>query len=217
MQRTRKTALENTTAASDQAIVERVQQGDKEAYNILVLRYQHKVCDIAYKYVNNYVDANDIAQESFIRAYRALANFRGESSFYTWLYRIVSNTAKSYLEQNQKHRYSVDVDDPEFDNQQDVKGLLISNDSPDALLESDELHKIVSQAMEDLPEDLKRAIVLREVEEMSYEDIASIMDTPIGTVRSRIFRARQFIEDRLAQFSQGNQFGAVYAKRVIKK
>ena len=204
MQRTRKTALENTTAASDQAIVERVQQGDKEAYNILVLRYQHKVCDIAYKYVNNYVDANDIAQESFIRAYRALANFRGESSFYTWLYRIVSNTAKSYLEQNQKHRYSVDVDDPEFDGQQDVKGLLISNDSPDALLESDELHKIVSQAMEDLPEDLKRAIVLREVEEMSYEDIASIMDTPIGTVRSRIFRARQFIEDRLAQFSQGN-------------
>ena len=204
MQMTRKTALENTTAASDQAIVERVQQGDKEAYNILVLRYQHKVCDIAYKYVNNYVDANDIAQESFIRAYRALANFRGESSFYTWLYRIVSNTAKSYLEQNQKHRYSVDVDDPEFDNQQDVKGLLISNDSPDALLESDELHKIVSQAMEDLPEDLKRAIVLREVEEMSYEDIASIMDTPIGTVRSRIFRARQFIEDRLAQFSQGN-------------
>ena len=204
MQRTRKTALENTTAASDQAIVERVQQGDKEAYNILVLRYQHKVCDIAYKYVNNYVDANDIAQESFIRAYRALANFRGESSFYTWLYRIVSNTAKSYLEQNQKHRYSVDVDDPEFDNQQDVKGLLITNDSPDALLESDELHKIVSQAMEDLPEDLRRAIVLREVEEMSYEDIASIMDTPIGTVRSRIFRARQFIEDRLAQFSQGN-------------
>lgn len=204
MQRTRKTALDNTTAASDQAIVERVQQGDKEAYNILVLRYQHKVCDIAYKYVNNYVDANDIAQESFIRAYRALANFRGESSFYTWLYRIVSNTAKSYLEQNQKHRYSVDVDDPDFDNQQDVKGLLISNDSPDALLESDELHKIVSQAMEDLPEDLKRAIVLREVEEMSYEDIASIMDTPIGTVRSRIFRARQFIEDRLAQFSQGN-------------
>ena len=204
MQRTRKTALENTTAASDHAIVERVQQGDKEAYNILVLRYQHKVCDIAYKYVNNYVDASDIAQESFIRAYRALANFRGESSFYTWLYRIVSNTAKSYLEQNQKHRYSVDVDDPEFDNQQDVKGLLISNDSPDALLESDELHKIVSQAMEDLPEDLKRAIVLREVEEMSYEDIASIMDTPIGTVRSRIFRARQFIEDRLAQFSQGN-------------
>ena len=204
MQRTRKTALDNTTAASDQAIVERVQQGDKEAYNILVLRYQHKVCDIAYKYVNNYVDANDIAQESFIRAYRALANFRGESSFYTWLYRIVSNTAKSYLEQNQKHRYSVDVDDPDFDNQLDVKGLLISNDSPDALLESDELHKIVSQAMEDLPEDLKRAIVLREVEEMSYEDIASIMDTPIGTVRSRIFRARQFIEDRLAQFSQGN-------------
>lgn len=198
---TKKTALE---AASDQSIVELVQQGDKEAYNILVLRYQHKVCDIAYKYVNNYVDANDVAQESFIRAYRALANFRGESSFYTWLYRIVCNTAKSFLEQNQKHRYSVDVDDPDFDSQQDVRGLLTTNDSPDALLESDELQKIIRQAMDELPEDLKRAIVLREVEEMSYEDIALIMDTPIGTVRSRIFRARQYIEDKMAQFSKGN-------------
>lgn len=198
---TKKTALE---AASDQSIVELVQQGDKEAYNILVLRYQHKVCDIAYKYVNNYVDANDVAQESFIRAYRALANFRGESSFYTWLYRIVCNTAKSFLEQNQKHRYSVDVDDPDFDSQQDVRGLLTTNESPDALLESDELQKIIRQAMDELPEDLKRAIVLREVEEMSYEDIALIMDTPIGTVRSRIFRARQYIEDKMAQFSKGN-------------
>ena len=198
---TKKTALE---AASDQSIVELVQQGDKEAYNILVLRYQHKVCDIAYKYVNNYVDANDVAQESFIRAYRALANFRGESSFYTWLYRIVCNTAKSFLEQNQKHRYSVDVDDPDFDSQQEVRGLLTTNDSPDALLESDELQKIIRQAMDELPEDLKRAIVLREVEEMSYEDIALIMDTPIGTVRSRIFRARQYIEDKMAQFSKGN-------------
>lgn len=198
---TKKTALE---AASDQSIVELVQQGDKEAYNILVLRYQHKVCDIAYKYVNNYFDANDVAQESFIRAYRALANFRGESSFYTWLYRIVCNTAKSFLEQNQKHRYSVDVDDPDFDSQQDVRGLLTTNDSPDALLESDELQKIIRQAMDELPEDLKRAIVLREVEEMSYEDIALIMDTPIGTVRSRIFRARQYIEDKMAQFSKGN-------------
>lgn len=198
---TKKTALE---AASDQSIVELVQQGDKEAYNILVLRYQHKVCDIAYKYVNNYVDANDVAQESFIRAYRALANFRGESSFYTWLYRIVCNTAKSFLEQNQKHRYSVDVDDPDFDSQQDVRGLLTTNDSPDALLESDELQKIIRQAMDELPEDLKRAIVLREVEEMSYEDIALIMDTPIGTVRSRIFRARQYIEDKMDQFSKGN-------------
>lgn len=201
---TKQTALEDTTAASDQDIVERVQRGDKEAYNILVLRYQHKVCDIAYKYVNNYVDANDVAQESFIRAYRALANFRGESSFYTWLYRIVCNTAKSYLEQNQKHRYSVDVDDPDFDSQQDVRGLLTTNESPDALLESDELQEIIRQAMDELPEDLKRAIVLREVEEMSYESISSILDIPIGTVRSRIFRARQHIEEKMAQFSQGN-------------
>lgn len=199
------TPVEDTVAASDSdnEIVKRVQQGEKEAYNILVLRYQHKVCDIAFKYVGNYVDANDVAQEAFIRAYRALNNFRGESSFYTWLYRIVSNTAKSFLEQNQKHRYAVDVDDPDFDNQQDVKGLLVTHDSPDALIESDELQQVINQAMQELPADLKRAIILREVEEMSYEDIAKVMQTPIGTVRSRIFRARQFIEERLAQFSKG--------------
>lgn len=201
------TPVEDTVAASnsdsDHEIVKRVQQGDKEAYNILVLRYQHKVCDIAFKYVGNYVDANDVAQEAFIRAYRALLNFRGDSSFYTWLYRIVSNTAKSFLEQNQKHRYALDVDDPDFDNQQDVKGLLVTHDSPDALIESEELQQVINQAVQELPAELKRAIILREVEEMSYEDIAQVMQTPIGTVRSRIFRARQFIEERLAQFSKG--------------
>lgn len=190
-------------ATDDNALVRRVQEGEKEAYNILVLRYQHKVCEIANRYVNNYVDANDVAQEAFIRAYRAIGNFRGESSFYTWLYRIVSNTAKSYLEQNIKHRYAVDVDDPDFDNQHDVKGMLTTHDSPDALIESEELQKVIDQALNELPDDLKRAIYLREVEGMSYEDIASIMDTPIGTVRSRIFRARQYIEDKMAQFAKG--------------
>ncbi len=200
-----KTPVEDTVAASDSDddIVMRVQQGDKEAYNILVLRYQHKVCDIAFKYVNNYVDANDVAQEAFIRAYRAIGNFRGESSFYTWLYRIVCNTAKSFLEQNQKHRYCVDVDSPDFDNQQDVKGMLVSHDTPDALIESEELQRVIKKAMSELPDELKRAILLREVEGLSYEEIANEMKAPLGTVRSRIFRARQFIEERMAQFSQG--------------
>lgn len=193
-------AQDDTRALSDLAIVKRVQQGDKEAFNILVLRYQYKVCDLAYKYVNNYVDANDIAQEAFIRAYRAIGNFRGESSFYTWLYRIVTNAAKSFLEQNQKRRYSVDIDAPDFDSHHDVRGQLTTLDSPDALLESDELQQVISDAMKALPVDLRRAIYLREVEGLSYEEIAQQMDTPIGTVRSRIFRARQFIEEKMAEF-----------------
>lgn len=197
------TSNNNAPQLSDNEIVKRVQEGDKEAYNILVLRYQHKVCDLANKYVNNYVDANDVAQEAFIRAYRALDNFRGESSFYTWLYRIVINTAKSFLEQNSKLRHSVDVDDLDFDTQQDVHGMLTSHESPDKLIESEELQRVINQAMNELPEDLRKAIVLREVEGMSYEDIASLMETPLGTVRSRIFRARQFIEDKMAQFTQG--------------
>ena len=200
----KKTPVDKVAASdSDNDIVKRVQQGDKEAYNILVLRYQHKVIDIAFKYVNNYVDANDVAQEAFIRAYRALHNFRGESAFFTWLYRIVINTAKSFLEQNQKHRYSVDIDAPDFDSQQDVRGLLVSHESPDSLIESEELQQVITQAMNELPPDLKRAIVLREVDGLSYEDIAAVMDSPIGTVRSRIFRARQFIEDKMVQFAQG--------------
>ncbi len=200
----KKTPVDKVAASdSDNDIVKRVQQGDKEAYNILVLRYQHKVCDIAFKYVNNYVDANDVAQEAFIRAYRAIHNFRGESAFFTWLYRIVINTAKSFLEQNQKHRYSVDIDAPDFDSQQDVRGLLVTHESPDSLIESEELQQVIMQAMNELPTDLKRAIVLREVDGLSYEDIAAVMDSPIGTVRSRIFRARQFIEDKMVQFAQG--------------
>ena len=200
----KKTPVDKVAASdSDNDIVKRVQQGDKEAYNILVLRYQHKVCDIAFKYVNNYVDANDVAQEAFIRAYRAIHNFRGESAFFTWLYRIVINTAKSFLEQNQKHRYSVDIDAPDFDSQQDVRGLLVTHESPDSLIGSEELQQVIMQAMNELPPDLKRAIVLREVDGLSYEDIAAVMDSPIGTVRSRIFRARQFIEDKMVQFAQG--------------
>lgn len=196
---------DEVTSDSDNEIVKRVQQGDKEAYNILVLRYQHKVCDIAFRYVGNYVDANDVAQEAFIRAYRALNNFRGESSFYTWLYRITSNTAKSFIEKNQKMRHAANIDDLEFEleNSHDERSQLVTHESPDSLIESEELQQVINQTVKELPSDLKRAIILREVEDMSYEDIAQVMKTPIGTVRSRIFRARQFIEERLVQFSKG--------------
>lgn len=191
-------------SSSDVEIVKRVQQGDVQAYNILVLRYQHKVCEIANKFVKNPADAGDVAQEAFIKAYRALGSFRGESSFYTWLYRITVNTAKTFLEGNAKHRYTLDVDAPEFESQ-DTQGVLTSQDTPDRLLESEELEKVIFAALQQLPEDLRQAITLREIEGMSYEDIALAMKTPIGTVRSRIFRARQFIEDRMAELAAGKQ------------
>lgn len=203
-------------AAEDIALVKRVQQGDKQAFNILVLRYQHKVCDIAYKFVSNPVDANDIAQEAFIRAYKSIDSFRGESSFYTWMFRVTSNVAKTYLEVNNKHRYAVDVDDPEFNSKHDVHGMLVSNEGPDALFDSHELSNIINEALNELPEDLKRALLLREVKGLSYDEISEIMESPLGTVRSRIFRARQHIEEKLARFERGLQFGAVYAKPVIR-
>ncbi len=191
-------------SSSDAEIVKRVQQGDVQAYNILVLRYQHKVCEIANKFVNNPADAGDVAQEAFIKAYRALGSFRGESSFYTWLYRITVNTAKTFLEGSSKHRYALDVDAPEFESQ-DTQGVLTSQDTPDRLLESAELEQVIFDALQQLPEELRQAITLREIEGMSYEDIALVMKTPIGTVRSRIFRARQFIEERMAQLATGKQ------------
>ncbi len=141
-----------------------------------------------------------IAQEAFIKAYRAIGSFRGECSFYTWIYRITVNTAKSFLESNSKHRYAVDVDAPEFESQ-DTQGVLTSNESPDRLIESDELKRVIFKALNELPSDLKQAIMLREIEGKSYDEIAEIMKTPIGTVRSRIFRARQFIEEQMAKIS----------------
>ena len=196
------TRTDQDTASSDAALVKRVQEGDTQAYNVLVLRYQHRVCDIAKRFVNNSSDAADVAQEAFIKAYRALGSFRGDSSFYTWLYRIVVNWAKSFLESNSKHRYNRDVDAPEFE-ALDTEGVLTSQDSPDRILESDELREIILKAFAALPDELRQAITLREVEGMSYEDIALAMKTPIGTVRSRIFRARQFIEEQMAGLTQG--------------
>ena len=190
----------NDKVQNDALIVRQIQEGNSNAYNILVIKYQHKIRDVAFRFTNNQADASDIAQEAFIKAYRAIGSFRGDCSFYTWLYRITVNTAKSFLESNSKHRYSLDVDAPDFESQ-DTQGVLTSQESPDRLIESDELKKVIFKALNELPSDLKQAIMLREIDGMSYEEIASIMKTPIGTVRSRIFRARQFIEEQMAKIS----------------
>ncbi len=192
---------EHFKASNDEAIVKRVQEGDVEAYNLLVIKYQHKIFQVIGKFVNNQADIADVAQEAFIKAYRAINSFRADSSFYTWLYRIAVNTAKTHLESNNKTRNHLDVDSPEFQSI-DEQGVLASSDTPDRIIESQELQQVIIDAMADLPTELSEAITLREVEGMSYEDMAVALKVPIGTVRSRIFRARQFIEQRMSKFAK---------------
>ena len=192
---------ENFKASNDEAIVKRVQEGDVEAYNLLVIKYQHKIFQVIGKFVNNQADIADVAQEAFIKAYRAINSFRADSSFYTWLYRIAVNTAKTHLESNNKTRNHLDVDSPEFQSI-DEQGVLASSDTPDRIIESQELQQVIIDAMADLSTELSEAITLREVEGMSYEDMAVVLKVPIGTVRSRIFRARQFIEQRMTKFAK---------------
>jgi RNA polymerase sigma-70 factor (ECF subfamily) len=184
------------TKSSDQLLVERVQQGDKTAFDILVGKYQHKIVKLVTRYVRDPDEALDVAQEAFIKAYRALASFRGDSAFYTWLYRIAINTAKNQLAANKRRAddLGLDLQDPD---QYEMHGRLREEDTPEGLALSEEIRETVNQAIEALPEDLRTAIVLREVEGMSYEEIASAMDCPVGTVRSRIFRAREAIDKRL--------------------
>lgn len=181
---------------SDQQLVERVQQGDKNAFNLLVLKYQSKVISLVSRYVRNQADVADVAQEAFIKAYRALPNFRGESAFYTWLYRIAVNTAKNYLVSQGRRTPANDVDaeDAEYYEGSDA---LKEFASPERLMLSDEIKKVIFDTLETLPEELRMAISLRELDGMSYEDIAIVMDCPVGTVRSRIFRAREAIDKKL--------------------
>lgn len=191
---------ENLNTQSDELLVKKVQDGDTNAYNVLVIKYQYKVAQIISKFVANNADINDIAQDAFIKAYKAINSFRGESSFYTWLYRIVVNAAKTFLESNSKHKNSIDVDSPEFQSL-DEQGILASKDTPDRIIESQELHEVILKAMNDLPKELREAITLREIEGMSYDDMAIALKVPVGTVRSRIFRAREFIESRMAHLT----------------
>ncbi len=186
-------------SASDEELVRRVQGGQLSAYNLLVVKYQHRIISVAQKYVSDYADASDIAQETFIKAYKALPNFRGESSFYTWLYRIATNVAKTYLENIQKQRSQVDIDAEDFESK-DTSGVMTDATTPDRILESEELKRVILKALNELPPELKEAFTLREVEGLSYEEISDKVQVPIGTVRSRIFRARQYIESKMQQF-----------------
>lgn len=182
---------------TDQQLVERVQKGDKRAFDLLVLKYQHKMVSVVGRYINDSHEVYDVVQEAFIKAYRALGNFRGDSQFYTWLYRIAINTAKNYLVSRGRRPPStdVDVDDAEFYSGSD---LLKDVDTPEHNLFRDELKAEVDAAIRELPEDLRTAVTLREMEGLSYEEIAEVMACPVGTVRSRIFRARDAIDKRIA-------------------
>jgi RNA polymerase sigma-70 factor (ECF subfamily) len=185
-------ATENT----DAQLVRRVQKGDKGAFDLLVLKYQHKIVNLVMRYVRDPDQALDISQEAFLKAYRALPRFRGDSAFYTWMYRIAVNTAKNYLAAQRRRPMNVELDlqDPE---QYDLHAKLKETDTPEGVTLSDELQETVERAIAALPEDLRTAIVLRELEGMSYEEIAQTMECPVGTVRSRIFRARDAIGKKI--------------------
>ncbi|MCP1675909.1 RNA polymerase sigma-70 factor (ECF subfamily) [Natronocella acetinitrilica] len=185
-----------TTSVSDQELVERVQAGDKQAFNLLVRKYQHKLVKMISRYVSDPSEAQDVAQETFIKAYRALPNFRGDSSFYTWIYRIGANTAKNYLVAQGRRPPGSDIDAQDAE-QYVVDSSLRETDTPEGLAQRDEIEKTVFDAIESLPDDLRTAITLRELDGLSYEEIAQAMDCPVGTVRSRIFRAREAIDKRL--------------------
>jgi RNA polymerase sigma-70 factor (ECF subfamily) len=178
---------------TDQELVKQVQKGNKNAFNLLVIRHQNKVMNIVARYVKNSGDVADVTQEAFIKAYRALPNFRGESAFYTWLYRIAVNSAKNYLTSQSRKPPASDVDAQEADFY-DGSEALQENASPERKLLSDELQAKLFATIENLPDDLRAAITLREIEGLSYEEIAAVMECPVGTVRSRIFRAREAID-----------------------
>jgi len=180
----------------DQALVERVQRGDKKAFDTLVLKYQQKVANLIGRYVRDPSEVLDVTQEAFIKAYRALPNFRGDSAFYTWLYRVAINTAKNHLAAMSRRPPQDDIE-AETAEQTDLGTRLKEQDTPEKLVLQEEIAATIKEAVDDLPEELRTAITLRELEGMSYEEIAQAMDCPIGTVRSRIFRAREAIDKKL--------------------
>jgi RNA polymerase sigma-70 factor, ECF subfamily len=181
----------------DQQLVDRAQRGDKQAFELLVAKYQRKLGRLLSRFIRDPAEVEDVAQEAFIKAYRALPSFRGDSAFYTWLYRIGINTAKNYLvAMGRRAPTTTEFDSEEAENFDDGDQLRDVN-TPEAELMSKQIASTVNLTMEELPEELRTAITLREIEGMSYEDIAAVMNCPIGTVRSRIFRARETIAARL--------------------
>jgi RNA polymerase sigma-70 factor, ECF subfamily len=188
---------------TDLSLVRRVQRGDKGAFDALVLKYQHKVVKLVMRYVRNPAEAEDVAQEAFIKAYRALPQFRGDSAFYTWLYRIAINTAKNAVVSRDRSPIDYDLDLQNSDESYDMQTRLKDAETPEGLVLTDEIRGTVNSAIDALPEDLRTAIVLRELEGLSYEEIAAAMGCPVGTVRSRIFRAREAIDRRLREVFEG--------------
>ena len=191
-----------TAGETDQQLVARVQNGDTRAFDLLVLKYQHKILGLISRYVHDADEVQDVAQEAFIKAFRALPRFRGDSAFYTWLYRIAINTAKNHLVSRSRRPpgSDIDVDDAEY---YEAGGALRDIENPENALFGAELKAVVDQAIENLPDDLRTAVTLREFDGLSYEDIAEIMDCPVGTVRSRIFRAREAIDTRVKEQLEG--------------
>ncbi len=189
----------------DQALVERVQNGDKAAFDLLVRKYQHKLVSVISRYVNDWSECQDVAQEAFVRAYRAIGSFRGDAQFYTWMYKIAINTAKNWLVSQGRRPPTDDVaveDAVLFEG----ASRLHESATPERELMRQEIERTVFSTVEALPEDLRTAITLREVDGLSYEEIAEAMNCPIGTVRSRIFRAREAIDEQLRPLlSEGNR------------
>jgi RNA polymerase sigma-70 factor, ECF subfamily len=195
--------LQLSVDTSDLGLVQRVQRGDKTAFDLLVRKYQHKVIKLVTRYLRNPSDAEDVAQEAFIKAYRAMPQFRGDSAFYTWLYRIAINTAKNAIVSRDRNPVEFDLDMQAIEESQSMQARLADATTPESLLQTEEIRTTVNQAIDALPEDLRTAIVLRELEGLSYEDIALAMECPVGTVRSRIFRAREAIDRRLSEVFEG--------------
>jgi RNA polymerase sigma-70 factor (ECF subfamily) len=192
-----------TAAVTDQQLVARVKKGDSRAFDLLVLKYQHKIFGLISRYVRDSDEVQDVAQEAFIKAYRALPNFRGDSAFYTWLYRIAINTAKNHLVAKSRRPPGSDVEFEDAEYLESGSGLR-EIENPENALFGGELKAVVDRAITALPEDLRTAITLREFDGLSYEDIADIMDCPVGTVRSRIFRAREAIDGLVVQHMKGD-------------
>jgi len=178
---------------SDLELVRRAQRGERGAFDLLVLRYQHRVIKLVARLLRDPVEAEDVAQEAFVKAYRALGSFRGDSAFYTWLYRIAVNTARNALASRQRRPLEYEGELSESEHTA-LESRLSHLDTPEGTALSEEIRQTVNRAVQGLPEDLRTAIILREVEGLSYEEIAQAMDCPVGTVRSRIFRAREAID-----------------------
>jgi len=187
----------------DDKLVKRAKKGDSRAFDLLVLKYQGRVAQLIARYLNNAAEVEDVTQEAFIKAYRALPNFRGDSAFYTWLYRIAANAAKNHLVAlGRRPSSDMALDDSEVF---DVPGRLKDHESPDEVIMGQQLEALISRTIEELPVELRAALTLREFEGLSYEEIADVLECPMGTVRSRIFRAREAIDIKVAQQLQGNE------------